>query len=112
VRHSGLVAVGGKGVKRTSHDHLKSVFVRAILAGERAPEVLASLRDSRCHASAETIAKALTGNYRSEHLFALVTVSVNFDLIDTLVEQKSPGKITGASFLDRGQSNRPAKDAH
>src|SRR3954451_18177751 len=46
-------------------------IIRAILAGERDPEALACLRDSRCQASAETIAKALTGNYRSEHLFAL-----------------------------------------
>jgi transposase len=54
-------------------------IIRAILAGERAPEVLASLRDSRCHASAETIAKALTGNYRSEHLFALEQALALYD---------------------------------
>src|ERR1700745_1514074 len=46
-------------------------IIRAILAGERDPAVLARLRDSRCHASGETIEKALTGNYRAEHLFAL-----------------------------------------
>src|SRR4030088_2871442 len=54
-------------------------IVRAILAGERDPEALASLRDSRCHASAETIAKALTGNYRSEHLFALEQALALYD---------------------------------
>jgi len=54
-------------------------IIRAILAGERDPEVLASLRDSRCHASAETIAKALTGNYRSEHLFALEQALALYD---------------------------------
>ena len=46
-------------------------IIRAILAGERNPEVLAALRHYSCHSSAETIAKALTGSYRSEHLFAL-----------------------------------------
>ena len=46
-------------------------IIRAILAGERDPKVLARLRDYRCHASAETIEKALTGSYRLEHLFAL-----------------------------------------
>ena len=46
-------------------------IIRAILAGERDPKVLARLRDYRCHAGAETIEKALTGNYRAEHLFAL-----------------------------------------
>jgi transposase len=46
-------------------------IVRAILQGERDPVVLAGYRDRRCKASAETIARALTGHYRPEHLFAL-----------------------------------------
>lgn len=46
-------------------------IIRAILAGERDPEALACLRHYSCHSSAETIAKALTGSYRTEHLFAL-----------------------------------------
>src|SRR5438552_10517429 len=46
-------------------------IVRAIVGGERDPAVLASLRDRRCHATAETIQNALTGHYRPEHLFAL-----------------------------------------
>ncbi len=43
----------------------------AILAGERNPQVLAGLRDWRVKASPETIAKALVGDYRREHLFTL-----------------------------------------
>jgi transposase len=43
----------------------------AILAGERDPAVLAQHRDRRVKASPETIAKALVGDYRSEHLFTL-----------------------------------------
>ena len=43
----------------------------AILAGERDPTVLAQHRDYRIKASRETIAKALVGDYRSEHLFTL-----------------------------------------
>src|ERR1039458_7353240 len=46
-------------------------IIRAILAGERDPKVLARLRHYNCHSSAETIEKALTGSYRAEHLFAL-----------------------------------------
>ncbi|MHC2380012.1 IS110 family RNA-guided transposase [Bradyrhizobium liaoningense] len=46
-------------------------IIRAILAGERDPETLACLRHYSCHSSVETIAKALTGSYRAEHLFAL-----------------------------------------
>ena len=43
----------------------------ALLAGERDPQVLARHRDHRVKASAETITKALVGDYRSEHLFTL-----------------------------------------
>lgn len=43
----------------------------AILAGERDPDALAQLRDRRVKASPETIAKALVGDYRPEHLFTL-----------------------------------------
>jgi len=43
----------------------------AILAGERDPRKLAKLRNSRVQADEKTIAKALTGDYRREHLFAL-----------------------------------------
>ena len=43
----------------------------AILAGERDPQVLAGHRDHRVKASAATLAKALVGDYRSEHLFTL-----------------------------------------
>jgi transposase len=43
----------------------------AILAGERNPAVLASLRDYRVKSSAETMVRALEGDYRSEHLFTL-----------------------------------------
>ena len=39
-------------------------IIRAIIAGERDPAVLASMRDTRCHSSAEMIEQALTGHYR------------------------------------------------
>jgi transposase len=35
------------------------------------PKELAALRDPNCKNSEQTIAKALMGNYRDEHLFAL-----------------------------------------
>jgi transposase len=52
-------------------------IVRAILAGERDPEVLAQHRDRRCKASEDTIREALVGNYRAEHVFSL---QLAFDL--------------------------------
>ena len=55
-------------------------IIRAILAGERDPKVLARLRHYQCHASADTIEKALTGSYRSEHLFALEQALALYDV--------------------------------
>jgi len=46
-------------------------IVRAIVAGERDPEILAQMRDIRCKASIKTVQAALIGNYQPEHLFAL-----------------------------------------
>ena len=45
--------------------------VRAILAGERDPLVLAKLRDRRCKHAEPEIATALDGRYRAEHLSEL-----------------------------------------
>jgi transposase len=46
-------------------------IIRAVLAGERDPHKLAALRDGRCKHSEATIAAALQGDWREEHLFAL-----------------------------------------
>lgn len=47
------------------------LIIEAILAGERNPEVLADLRDSRIKASREDIIKSLEGYWTTEHLFEL-----------------------------------------
>lgn len=46
-------------------------IIRAIVAGERDPMVLAAFRRRGCKRSETEIAAALTGNYRAEHLFTL-----------------------------------------
>jgi transposase len=46
-------------------------IIKAILSGERDPVKLAKLRDPRCKSSEATVARALEGHYREEHLFAL-----------------------------------------
>ena len=46
-------------------------IVRAIVAGERDRLKLAALKDRRIKSDVSTIAKALEGDYRAEHLFAL-----------------------------------------
>ncbi len=70
-------------------------IIRSIVAGERDPKVLAQHRDRRCHQSVETIEKALMGNYRAEHLFALKQTLELYDFYqekiiacDQAIEQK------------------------
>ena len=46
-------------------------IIRAIISGEEDPLTLAQFRDPGCKSDREEIAKALTGNYRPEHIFAL-----------------------------------------
>ena len=60
-------------------------IIRAIVAGERDPNVLATHRDRRCHASVETVCQALVGNYREEHVFALTQALELYDVYQTKV---------------------------
>ena len=55
------------------------LIIRAIVAGERDPKALAQHRNRRVKASAEAIAKALTGNWRDEHLFVLRQALAMYD---------------------------------
>lgn len=54
-------------------------IIRDIVAGQRDPVRLAQHRDHRCHSSQEDIAKALTGHYRPEHVFALKQALALYD---------------------------------
>jgi transposase len=56
-------------------------IIRAILAGERDPQRLATYRDQRCKHDHATIAKPLTGHWRAEHLFALQQAVDQYDFI-------------------------------
>jgi transposase len=53
--------MGGTGMK----------IIKAILGGERDPQKLAKLRHVQCRRTEAEIARALQGNWREEHLFAL-----------------------------------------
>jgi transposase len=57
-------------------------IIRAIVAGERDPQVLASFRHGQCARSEADIAKSLQGNYRREHLFALQQAVQLYDMYD------------------------------
>lgn len=62
-------------------------IIRAIMAGERDPVRLAAMRDRRVKASEETLVKALTGNYRPEHLFTLKQALETFDFLHTKMRE-------------------------
>ena len=61
-------------------------ILRAIVAGERDPMVLAQHRDVRCKSSIETIRGALTGNYQREHVFALRQALELYDTYQSKVQ--------------------------
>ena len=56
-------------------------ITRAILAGERDPLVLARYRQPNVKSSEEMLVKALTGNWREDHLFMLKLAVDSYDFI-------------------------------
>jgi transposase len=63
------------------------LIIDAILEGERDPAKLAELRDERCHNDEATIAKALHGQWRDEHLFTLRQAREQYRMCGTLVAE-------------------------
>jgi transposase len=62
-------------------------IIRAILAGERNPNVLAQFRNERCNKSGAEIAKSLEGHYKREHLFALKQSVELYDFYDRQLQE-------------------------
>jgi transposase len=62
-------------------------IIRAILAGERDPVRLAQKKHPQVKAPTEQIAKALEGDYRPEHLFALQTAVDFYDAYQQKIRQ-------------------------
>ncbi len=58
-------------------------LIRAMVAGARAPQHWAALRNDRCKKDAHEIAMALTGTWREEHLFVLTQALALFDFSTT-----------------------------
>lgn len=56
-------------------------IIRDILKGNCDPAALARHRDGRCSATEKEIAAALTGNYRSEHVFVLRQAVEAYDFL-------------------------------
>jgi transposase len=82
-------------------------IIRAIVAGNHAPDQLAAFRDVRCSASVETIREALTGTYRPEHLFALRHALELYDVHQAKVAECD--KAIDA-VLQQLNADRPAPD--
>ena len=101
-------------------------ILRALVAGERDPHVLAQHRDSHCKASVDEIAAALTGHYRDEHVFVLQQNLELFDLCqaqlaacDTTIEAQletltataeTPPTALPRARVTRRHGNEPAFD--
>lgn len=61
-------------------------IIRAIVGGERDPERLAIMRDTRCKSSLEFIQSVLVGNYQPEHVFALAQALAMYDAYQVQLE--------------------------
>src|SRR2546422_63350 len=95
-------------------------IIRAVLAGERDPHRLAALRHGRCKHSEATIAEALRGDWREEHLFALEQAVELVEAYQAKIAARDaripahpprvPGRGTGAPPPPRPHS--PGADRH
>jgi transposase len=83
-------------------------IVRAIVAGERDPQVLAGMKNTRIHASLEEIVKSLQGNWRDEHLFALTQALEAFDFCGTQLASCDT-KIQAQLLILQTHQGEPAK---
>jgi transposase len=62
-------------------------IIRAILSGIHDPRVLAAMREPGIKCSEEELVHALTGNYRTEHLFALKLALAHYDFAQQQIQE-------------------------
>jgi len=82
-------------------------IIRAILAGKHEPADLAALRERSCRASEQDFVKALTGNYRKEHLFALEQAVALVDVYQSKIAECDTQIAAGLAEFE--QQSDPAK---
>ncbi len=101
-------------------------IIRAIIAGERDPMVLARLKNSRVRSSEETIAKALTGHYSEEHVFTLEQAVQAYDFFQQQIatcdvkiqacmaqfESRNPGSGDASRAKPSGSKSRRKNQPH
>jgi len=87
-------------------------IIEAILAGERDPERLAGLAHRRVRANRATIAKAMKGDYRPEHLFVLKSAFELHQTYEQKIEQCDQQVIAEMAKLpSRTQQEPPPRKA-
>ena len=74
-----LMNVQLKNVIRDITGMTGMAIVRAIVAGERDPAILAKLRDAKCKNSEEIIRESLIGNYQDDLMFCLTQAVELYD---------------------------------
>lgn len=87
-------------------------IMRAILDGKRSPEELADLREPCCSGTEQMFIDALTGNYRSEHLFALKQAMELFDFHQKLIadcDVQIESELTAFDKRNTAATGKPAK---
>lgn len=82
-------------------------IIRAIVAGERDPKVLAGHRNYRVRASEESIARSLQGNWREEHVFCLSQSLQLYDSYQHLIEQVDERLEQMLALMRQNQSSLP-----
>ena len=92
-------------------------IIRAIVAGERDPKTLALHRNARVKASEEEIARALTGNWREEHLFVLKQSLAMYDhfagqLAECETKLQALLRDLGQKQVDLGKAPRAGSKLH
>lgn len=96
-------------------------IIRDIVAGQRDARVLASHRHRRIRASEDDIAKALTGNWREEHLFVLKQALGMYDDIgrhlaecdaqlDALLDERAAAAVDVGALPRAGSKARTEHD--
>lgn len=93
-----------------------TAIVKAILEGERDPARLAQHRDPRIKASEATLSKALSGDYRDEHLFCLGQAFAGYQFVsnqiadlDALLQARLLQLAAPQAPADPAQAPRKAK---
>lgn len=84
-------------------------IIRAILNGQRSPSELAALREPSCSGTEQMFVDALTGNYRSEHLFALKQSVALYEFHQKLVAECDAQIQASLALFDRPQAGTPEK---